>query len=511
MREVPPNGYNAARLPPSTGGGTPPPVPSVEDRAPPAPHTLVVSDLHLSDAQERLPEKPLWKRYKQRDLFIDDCFARFLEHQLGVVPPGSELILDGDVFDFDSVMALPDRDVFPVSWLERRRGLGAEEEKSRFKMRAILKDHPVFVQALRRWVLAGNRLVFVIGNHDIELHWPGVQALLLGALALPPARAGAARVCEWFYVSEGDTLVAHGNQLDHYCVCPDPVYPTIRWRGRELIRVPFGNLAERYMLNAMGLFNPHVESSFIRPFAEYVVFFRKYMLKIQPMIGFVWFWSAILTLIVSLREGFLPAVRDPRRLEARVVDIARRANATPEQTRALLLLDVHPAIFSPWRIMRELWLDRALLLALVIFGSFEVFSVLNVFSPISPWWTGFVFLLLLPPFVLYAHNVASEVAETERMMRERLPVAAEVVRVDRVVVGHTHREGHIRIDAVELLNTGTWSPAYKDVECTIPFGRKCFAWIHPGEGGGPRVAELYEWTDPGVVRLPLGHLKTRDT
>ena len=52
----------------------------------------------------------------------------------------------------------------------------------------------------------------------------------------------------------------------------------------------------------------------------------------------------------------------------------------------------------------------------------------------------------------------------------------------------------------ELINTGTWSPAFEDVEYTRPFGRKCFAWIRP-DGDGPRIAELLEWTDPGCRRL----------
>ena len=43
-------------------------------------HTVVVSDLHLTDAEPVDPRRPLWKRFKQRDLFIDESFARFLEY-----------------------------------------------------------------------------------------------------------------------------------------------------------------------------------------------------------------------------------------------------------------------------------------------------------------------------------------------------------------------------------------------------------------------------------------------
>ncbi len=466
-----------------------------------ATHTVVVSDLHVTDAQPVLPDKPLWKRYKQRDLFIDDSFERFLAALREELPEDAELVLDGDVFDFDSVMAIPEDPPFPVSWLERRRGLGAEEAKSRFKMRRILADHPVFVRALRDWVMSGRRLVLVIGNHDVELHWRGVRTELYEALDLPPERRGAVRVCAFFYLSCGDTLIEHGNQYDSYCLCDDPLFPTIRWRGTERVRVPFGNLAERFMLNGMGLFNPHVDSSFIKPPLEYLRFFFKTVLPIQPLLGWTWLWTAVVTFFTSLREGFLPAVRDPRRIEDRVAEVARDARATPATVRALHALKVHPAIFSPWRVARELWLDRALALALVVYGSFQVVTVLNVFHRVSPWWALAIFLVLLPPFLLYARSVRSTNDQTERNLLERLPVALEVTGARRVVIGHTHHEHHWLLDGAELLNTGTWSPAYEDVACTVPVGRKCFAWIRPPEGGGPREAGLWEWRDPGFARI----------
>lgn len=463
-------------------------------------HTIVVSDLHLTEAQPRLPDKPLWKRYKQRDLFIDACFDRFLRRMTAELPAGSELILNGDTFDFDAVMAVPRFAPYKVSWLERHRGLEAEEPKSRFKMEVILREHPVFVQALRRWITAGNQVVLVIGNHDIELHWASVQHELLDALDLPPDHRDALRVCEWFYLSHHDTLVEHGNQFDPYCLCSDPIHPTVRWAGRERIRVPFGNVAERYMLNAMGLFNPHVENSFIKPLGEYIRFFFRYMLRVQPLLVFTWLGGALATLVISLREGLLPAVRNPLGLERRVAEIARRANATPQVVWALRALHVHPAVFTPWKIMRELWLDRALILALIIYASFQVITVLNVFQPISPWWAAVIFLLLLPPFAFYARSVNSDVDQVEHLLRDRLPTALRVARVRRAVIGHTHREQHLLQVDLELINTGTWSPAYEDVECSIPYGRKCFAWIRPGKDG--RVAGLFEWKDPGFEQIP---------
>ena len=311
------------------------------------------------------------------------------------------------------------------------------------------------------------------------------------------------RFCEWFYVSNRDTLIQHGNQFDRYCLCSDPVNPYVQLRSEPRVRLPFGNLAERYMLNGMGLFNPYVEDSFIKSGWEYVVFFYRYIAKTQPLLILTWFWSATMTLFMSLREGFLPAIKDALHLEERMDDVARRANSNPRVARTLLALSVHSAIYSPWKIARELWLDRALLLTLVVAGSFQVFSFFNVFVSLSPWWWALAFAFFMPPFIFYSARVSSDLDDTERAIHKRLPTVARAADVKRVVLGHTHRERHIGIGGVELINTGTWSAAYKDVECTEPYGRKCFAWIKPDPAGDGRISELREWKDPGSeVYLP---------
>jgi len=43
-------------------------------------HTIVMSDLHLTDAELGQPGKSLWKRYKRPKFFIDQSFKRFIHH-----------------------------------------------------------------------------------------------------------------------------------------------------------------------------------------------------------------------------------------------------------------------------------------------------------------------------------------------------------------------------------------------------------------------------------------------
>lgn len=471
------------------------------DHAPPAPWTVVLSDVHLADAEPKDPTRPLWKRFKAPELFVDDSLARLIDDLSAQAEGPMELVFGGDTFDFDSVMAQPTQGELPVSWLERQRGLDTTEEKSAFKMGVILDTHPVFVEAVRRFLDRGHRVVFIMGNHDIELHWPAVQGILrerLGGIE----DDDRLRFCEWFYISNGDTLIEHGNQYDAYCLCSDPVWPLIKKGGQLYVRTPFGNLAGKLMLNGMGLFNPNVESSFIMSAKDYTLFFFRYIFTIQPFLPLTWFWTAMTTLVISLREGLLPAHSDPFRVEARIQDIARRANAQPSMVWASRAAHVHPAIYNPFSILRELWLDRAVMFLLILWLSAQAFAFVNVITPIRFWWILVPFLLLMPLLVFYARSVESNVGKTARQALDGSGRSCQIAGVRRLVFGHTHRELHTRLENVEVLNTGTWSPAYLDVECTKPMGKKTFASLRPTQDGSGRKAELFEWKDPGLEVIP---------
>jgi UDP-2,3-diacylglucosamine pyrophosphatase LpxH len=477
-------------------------------------HTLVVSDIHLSDAEPPHPFNPLWKRFKRREYFIDPIFARFLDEMNQSIRASDpscgeiELVLNGDIFDFDSVMKFPSKAEEPdlnLTWLERMRGMNSEEVKSRWKLRYILDDHPELLAALRRFLENGNRLVFVLGNHDIEFHWPSLREDLLDRIGGGPDVRARIRICEWFFISNKDTLIEHGNQYDSYTLCQNPINPLIRRGFKPEVRIPFGNLAGKVILNGIGLMNPHANSSFIKSsFIDYIVFYFKYVLRTQPWILWTFLWSAAVTLVISVLEGLLPAMRDPITTSSRVEDIARRSNATSGMVLSLFDLHVHPAIYNPIKILRELWLDRFLLLLAVLIISFEVFIHGRVFIDASAWWILIPLGLLLPFFIFYARSVESELAASEKKLLELAPLSARITGVNRVIQGHSHQERHEFLGGVEYLNTGTWSYAYHDVECTQPYGNKCFAWLRPdSEGSEKRKSDLYIWSEKGATLVPV--------
>ena len=71
-------------------------------------YTAIISDLHLTDPEpprhKTKSRHPLWKKFKTKEFYIDESLVQFLELiQKKAEGHKVELILNGDIFDFDSV------------------------------------------------------------------------------------------------------------------------------------------------------------------------------------------------------------------------------------------------------------------------------------------------------------------------------------------------------------------------------------------------------------------------
>lgn len=108
-------------------------------------HTVVLSDIHLADAELGQPGRSLWKRFKRPKFFIDQSFKRllrFIESEAKGDP--IELILNGDIFDFDSVMRLPLHTSFNISWIEKSVGCFRKKKKAASRWKLFLVTIPSF-------------------------------------------------------------------------------------------------------------------------------------------------------------------------------------------------------------------------------------------------------------------------------------------------------------------------------------------------------------------------------
>jgi UDP-2,3-diacylglucosamine pyrophosphatase LpxH len=449
-------------------------------------YTAIVSDLHLCEEEPVHPKFPLWKKYKTRQFFFDDDFVGFLKNiEQKANGHRIELILNGDIFDFDSVTGLPEDPPYKISTLEENRGLHPQEEKSEFKIERILGHHPVWVRAMKEFIARGHRAIFIIGNHDLELHFKRVQKVIFDALSDNPIDRKRIRFTEWFYISNGDTLIEHGNQYDPYCVCQDPINPFVQKFNQIEVRVPFGNLTTRYLVNGMGFFNPHLDSNYIMTPGQYVRFFLKYMGRAQPLLVIDWLTGATLALTQAFTDRLKPKITDPLTIEDRIEEIASKANATPRMVRELRELFVAPAASNPILLMKELWLDRSLILLLAIFTLYLIFLQINNIFDISVWWLFIPFAAFVPFFLFYARSVSSSVGAFKEPQEKILSLSGLITKVSRIVYGHTHIVRHEIVGPIEHLNSGTWSPAFLDVECEKPVGQKTYIWIEPATEKGP--------------------------
>jgi UDP-2,3-diacylglucosamine pyrophosphatase LpxH len=239
---------------------------------------IVVSDLHLG--RGRNPRTGRW--YRLEAFFYDDDFAGFCAFLCrDAAARGSKLrlVLAGDVFDLLRVDS--DLDGAGPPRFEPVASPGAAAEL----MSAILAGHPGVVAGLRSVLLAGHEVVFVPGNHDIELQWTVVQERIRSAIAAdlpagadPGAVDDRLRFSPWFHHEAGRIWVEHGSQYDpegafRYPL-RDPVLPA---SSAALERdLPLGNFFQRYLFNGFGA------TAFLVPSSDANQRYMKWMMLHRP-------------------------------------------------------------------------------------------------------------------------------------------------------------------------------------------------------------------------------------
>lgn len=161
---------------------------------------LVVSDLHLGDGSER----DIWGARQQQ------AFEEVLAAAKPTGPLGSdtvELIVAGDGFDFS----------FAAPSLGER--THADLNLAHAKWAAIATAHQPWFAAVHDFLrMPGQRVTFLVGNHDVELLYPSIRARVRSAINAAP---GMVRFClAQHYQPFPDVIIDHGCQFDPYCAIP---------------------------------------------------------------------------------------------------------------------------------------------------------------------------------------------------------------------------------------------------------------------------------------------------
>src|SRR3989339_829385 len=215
------------------------------------------------------------------------------------------------------------------------------------------------------------------------------------------------------------------------------------------------------MINGMGIFNPHVDTTYLLSFGGYLRFYVN-TIRTQPFLIFDWLFGAIATWVVSIRDSIMPRIKNPLTLEAQIEDIAQKANAEPSMVRTLRELQAHPVSWDIIKIMRILWLDRALLFLLLVFCAFQFVGLMHIFWGVSFGWALLVLLAFTPLYLLYVHNLETIRPVTKfAISKQIVTLATQITKTERMICGHTHAPTHKIISEVEYINAGYWSPSFK--------------------------------------------------
>ena len=454
---------------------------------------LIVSDIHLTEVLEPVRG---WMYYKGPELVVDgdlDALVRQFVTE-GADDAALTLVLNGDIFDFDLVTTVPEPELWPVSRAERRYGLYPTPAKSAWKLAHMLAAHPGFVATLGRFVAAGHRVVYVLGNHDRELAFPEVQAVLRAAVAAAAGGATDADDCvrfePWCLHEPGALWVEHGNQYDDWSSFHDLVAPAESVAVGAPMELPMGNLSCRYLINRIGTFNPHSED-FIRSGPAYVAHWLRYYAFSRHSLMLSWLWGSVLIVLTMLR-GRRRAKRAPHVQRAHLVANGVAQGLTPEQVERLAAGFSRPVSEQLWRLVRELWLDRLALMALMVGGTIAL-----ALTPI-PLWVKLMVPLTAFPLAWFLWDGVFSASIFDYVTR--LPIAArriaEVTGVPVVVMGHTHQPGVTPLDRGRTLaNSGTWAPvgAGIDGEPLTP-GKQNYVVVEVGAGAP--IVRVGAWMAP---------------
>ena len=462
-------------------------------------HTVIVSDLHLWQAA---PPCGSWMRYRQRDLFPDrELTALTATLERSIAPGDLELVLAGDVLDFD-VPAVQGGEV-------AREVAPADEAGTLRVVGGILDDHAEVWTALARLILRGDRVVLLAGNHDLPLVFEGVRALVRERLVAAAARLAAgpvdvARIARgvvfraWFHRTDAGVHVEHGSQYDTYCAVAYPMTPALPASGG--LPPTMGSLAMRELVAKLGFFNPNVDSTFLLTARGYFQHWVRYYAFTRRSLVLTW-------LAGSLRIAFGLAVRREADDPARV---ARDVAAAAAETGCdVATIEAHRALFdrpSLGRVARLLALDRlglavGLLLAIAIAVGAKAVAV-GVLIAIATT-AGAIALRVSSG----AHELDAGYDRIERTQRE----IARLHDARAVVFGHTHvPEGAWDEAGVFFGNSGTWAPTFADVACTEPLRHGSpFVWLRDE---GELAGGLYRFVDgrvePVAARIGSRGLRT---
>jgi UDP-2,3-diacylglucosamine pyrophosphatase LpxH len=425
---------------------------------------LVVSDLHLGEDLRPGTANVSYLRHLVRlERELQSFLSYYTEHRLEGRP--WQLVINGDMVDFMSVMILPDgHEEDPEDKLY---GLGFGERQSQKKLERVIARHQGVFGALAAFVKAGNDLVIVTGNHDVEFNYPAVQKTLVewlcglacGVGAAESAREEFARrivFCPWFYYRENVIYIEHGHQYDEYCSFDYLLHPVAQPRrggGRKSrVALSVAHMGMRYFANQLPHYDPHTAESW--GFFDYVKW--AWAQGLRGGVRLAYFYGLLVWKLVELWYDLVDSRSDSERKvvhQQRLRALSAEYQVAEEKVFALDALRRVPVTKRFGRLLAALFIDRLLLgVAALTAGGMCIVRL-------HGWQRAWV-----PALVLLGAAVINEALNRSRLTSpaKRLRSAPRFIqalfRAPFIVFGHSHAPEQISLDGGGVyFNTGTWA------------------------------------------------------
>jgi len=498
----------------------------------------IVSDFHLAEGK-----RPATQRYSRHENFLSDrAFEQFLLHLEKLAEQKGRpwtLIFNGDLLDFLRVTSIPSRDAYPkglprLTSTKRKYGLGTSPAESKWQLERIVEGHTTFFRALAGFLLAGNEVIIIKGNHDVNWFWPEVRYRFLELLGqflseLCPDRLNREKkigraldrlhIRPWSFHIEGLLYVEHGNQYDSvnafrnflYPILEDPYSPVDRYE----LDLPFGSFFCRYFYNKVEYLNP-IAPNYRHSTSYFYSLWRRRFYETWNLVSsyFPYFFRTL---------GKLQVHRGPRFKKMREHNLRLLNKVGEEYGREKEVSKIAKLHLPPYESKVEfinLLVESPLKKFFVATGGILLFSFL--WSLVSGWILSshtnlffrttfsllidfsFILLgLLLLVFTLRPSKTGTRSQEAEpKTLRKKAARIAEILDVKYITFGHTHMEDVWKVPGRDTwyFNTGTWIPLIDDELRTLRPDRHYPVMILEGD-----KATLRRWNEATgeLEELPL--------
>jgi UDP-2,3-diacylglucosamine pyrophosphatase LpxH len=417
-------------------------------------NVLAFSDVHLGSdlVSYAIPDAPRRTRVSiKRDRDLSALLDWYRTHRTDDRP--WRLVIGGDFIDFSgmSVMAGGNEIVTMPTEEELAHGLGGAADHSVAKLKLVMAHHASVMQSLADFVAAGNQLVIVRGNHDIDLHWDSVQAeFRAGLRALAEVPEGSIEFAPWFYYEEGLLYLEHGHQYDSYCSHEHVLYP-VAPGDPSRISLSLSDVLIRYIVRpTRGLVEGGHEK---RGIVDYVRF--AFSLGVRGTFSLASRFVEANRALFSLWRDHVGSMakRSRRENDRRVRRLSVAYRISLKRLRALMRLQHKPATASFGAIVTSLMLDRLALATLAVVAFVTLFAFHEHWTVLVPVTLALAAITLVCRKLWLVRHTPEPSAE----LRERSALVARLFPAAFIVMGHTHLPEMKPTEATTYVNLGAWA------------------------------------------------------